>query len=95
MGLMPMSDIDVRAFLGRRVAVDSELILAYADKRGCDVLEVAELFHARLTQDKGNCKMEWVPKVLGWKCSNCGRITRGHRDARMNYCPNCGAANEG
>lgn len=83
------------ALLGKRVIVDAELLVDYAQKRGCDPLEVAEIFNARLTQDKGSCKMEWVPKVLGWKCSVCGRITRGHADARMNFCPRCGAENEG
>ena len=86
---------DTRAFLGRRVNVDSELVIAYADKTGQDPLHVAKVFGARLATERDTCKLSWVTRLLGWKCSACGRITRGNEDAPFNFCPNCGAASVG
>ena len=80
-----------RAFRGRRVTVDGELILAYAEKSGHEPLEVGRMFGARLAVERDTCKMSWKTKTLGWECSACGRVTRGHKDAKYKYCPQCGA----
>ena len=83
---------NARAFLGKRVTVDSELLLAYAEKSGRDPIEVGRMFGARLTLERNTCHMSWKSKTLGWKCSACGHVTRGYQDARYKFCPNCGAA---
>lgn len=85
--------MDARAFLGKRVIVDTELVLAYAELTKQDPMDAARKFGARLTKDNGTCKMTYKTRTLGWQCSACGRITRGYEDARMNFCPNCGAQN--
>lgn len=90
-----MADIDMRAFLGRRAIVGTELILAYADVTHQDPLVVARNYNARLVNDKGGCRMEWVPRAFGWQCSSCGRITRGFEKHRPNFCQECGEMNEG
>lgn len=80
------------AFLGKRVTVDGELLLAYAEKSGHDPIEVGRMFGARLAVERNVCKMSWRAKTLGWHCSACGHITRGYQDKPFRYCPNCGAA---
>lgn len=85
---------DARAFLGKRVTVDTELLLAYADVKGVDPFEVARWYNAKLTLDRTTCKMTWVSRQLSWQCSACGRMTRGFDKARPNFCPVCGAIAE-
>jgi len=85
---------DNRAFVGKRVTVDSEMVLAYADLRGVSPLEAGRMFGAKLVIDRPDCSLKWLSRRLGWECSACGHITRGHQDAPFNFCPFCGAVNK-
>ena len=84
---------NARAFLGKRVTVDGELILAYADKSGYDPLEVGRMFGAKLVIERPTCKMGWIPRLMAFKCSACGKVTRSAQGVHMSFCPHCGAAN--
>ena len=84
---------DARAFLGKRITVDGELLLAYAEKSGHEPLEVGRMFGARIAVERTTCTITWATKVMGWKCSACGRITRSAQGGHLNFCPQCGAAN--
>ena len=86
---------NARAFLGKRVTVDGELILAYADKSGHDPLEVGRMFGAKLVIERPTCTLEWHTKVMGYKCSACGKITRSAQGGHLGFCPQCGATNIG
>lgn len=86
---------NARAFLGKRVTVDGELLLAYAEKSGQDPLQVGRTFGARLVTEKPICTLTWATKTMGYKCSACGRVTRSAQGGRLNFCPQCGAANIG
>lgn len=86
---------NARAFLDKRVTVDGELILAYAEKSGHDPLEVGRMFGAKLVIERPTCELEWATRTMGWKCSACGKVTRSARGGRLNFCPMCGAANIG
>lgn len=54
---------------------------------------VASKYHAEACRSAAKCDIEWVPKVFGYRCSACGRITRATQGSVMNYCPVCGAEN--
>lgn len=84
---------NARALLGKRVTVDSELLIAYADKAGYDPLEVGRMFGAKLVIDKPDCHIQWKPKVMGYECSSCGRIMRASIGQTLYFCPFCGRAN--
>lgn len=84
---------NARAFLGKRVTVDSELLLAYAEKSGRDPLEVGSMFGAKLVIDRPDCHIRWNPKVMGYECSSCGRIMRASIGQTLFFCPFCGKAN--
>ena len=86
---------DARAFLGKRVTVDGELLLAYAELSGHDPLHVGRIYGAKLVIEKPTCTLEWHTKVMGYKCSACGKITRSAQGGHLNFCPQCGAANIG
>lgn len=82
---------NARAFLGKRVVVDSELILAYAEKSGNDPLRVGHMFGARLVRERDTCHMEYVTRLFGYKCSACGGVTRSSGGEKFLFCPRCGA----
>ena len=86
---------DARAFLGKRVTVDGELLLAHADLSGHTPLEVGRIYGAKLVIEKPTCKLEWRAKTMGYRCSACGRVTRSAQGGRLNFCPQCGVANVG
>lgn len=86
---------NARAFLGKRVTVDGELLLTYAEKSGHDPLEVGRMFGAKLAIERPTCTLEWTTRTMGWKCSACGKVTRSAQGGRINFCPQCGAANIG
>lgn len=86
---------NARVFMGKRVTVDGELLLAYADLSGHDPLEVGRIYGAKLVMERPTCTLEWTAKAMGWKCSACGRVTRSAQGGHLNFCPQCGAANIG
>lgn len=84
-----------RAFLGKRVTVDGELLLAHAELSGHTPLEVGRIYGAKLVIERPTCTLEWRTKVMGYRCSACGKITRSAQGGHLNFCPQCGAANTG
>lgn len=81
------------AFIGKRATVDTELILAYAEKTGRDPLEVGRMFGAKLVVDRPDCHIKWNPKMMGYECSSCGRIMRASIGQTILFCPFCGKSN--
>jgi len=86
---------DARAFVGKRVTVDGELLLAHAELSGHTPLEVGHIYGAKLVIEKPTCKLEWRMKTMGYQCSACGKVTRSSQGGHLNFCPQCGAANIG
>ena len=86
---------DARAFVGKRVTVDGELLLAYAELSGHTPLEVGRIYGAKFVIEKPTCKLEWRMKTMGYQCSACGKVTRSSQGGHLNFCPQCGAANIG
>lgn len=84
---------DERAFVGKRVTVDGELLLAHAELSGHTPLEVGRIYGAKLVIEKPTCKLEWRMKTMRYQCSACGKITRSAQGGHLNFCPQCGAAN--
>ena len=86
---------NARAFVGKRVTVDGELLLAYAELSGHDSLHVGRIYGAKLVIEKPTCTLEWTTKAMGYQCSACDRVTRSAQGGRLNFCPQCGAVNVG
>ena len=84
---------DARAFVGKRVTVDGELLLAHAELSGHTPIEVGHIYGAKLVPERPTCVITWATKVMGWKCSACGKITRSAQGGHLNFCPQCGAVN--
>lgn len=92
---MAYTSSEARAFLGKRVTVDGELLIAHAELTGKTPIQVGKAFGARIAMERDTCHMEWHDKVLGYKCTACGKVMRLPSQHEPSYCPFCGAANIG